>query len=283
MRTVPAVEADGVEVLDSIMRAKQGSRKRRIRAARPEVLLAYERYNEAAPEVGALCHARLTDEQKDALLHSYNVETIPMAQLRSSILDRPLVARCPFCSIGESSSIDHYLPKEQYPEFAVFPANLLPCCVPCNTRKLDRVVENGTDVRLFLHPYFDDIPHAQFLTARVGLTCDALALSFGVAQPAGMPRRTFNRIRSHFVKLDLDDRYRRMGLEHLGGQYRALSRAYGPYEDMERVSLELLRDAEDFEEFYGPNYWISILYRALADFEAFCDGGFEVLRTVRGA
>lgn len=278
MRSVPIVDVDSTEVLDRIMLAKRGDRRERIRAARPEVLLAYRRYIEAAPEVGALPRANLTNRQERALRHAYSVETSPMAALRSSILNRTSVVRCPFCGISESSSLDHYLPKEEYPEFSVFPPNLLPCCVPCNTRKLDRVVLNGTDVRLFMHPHFDDIPSVRFLAARVGLTGDALTLSFRIVRPAGMPRRTFDRIESHFTKLNLGDRYRRMGLEHLGGQYGALSRAYGADEKAERVSIELLRSAEDFEELYGLNYWISVLYRSLADLDAFCDGGFEVIR-----
>ena len=281
MRTIPIVDVDSTDVLDRIMMAKRGPRKERIRAARPEVLVAYRRYIEAAPEVGTLPRANLTNGQERALRHAYSVETSPMAALRSAILNRTSVARCPFCGISESSSLDHYLPKGNYPEFAVFPPNLLPCCVPCNTRKLDRLVQDGTNVRLFIHPHFDDIPRELFLAARVALTADALILSFNVVRPIGMARRTFNRIRSHFMKLNLDDRYRRMGLEHLGGQYGALSRAYGPNEEADRVSTELLRGAEDFEKLYGPNYWMSILYRALADLDEFCDGGFEVIKIMR--
>ena len=89
---------------------------------------------------------------------------------------------------------------------------------------------------------------------------------------------TFRHLRSHFRLLDLADRYRRMGLEHLGGQYRAFKRAYGAGEDAERVSDQLGQTAADFEEQYGENYWLAVLYRSLASHDEFCDGGFEVLR-----
>ena len=281
MRSIPIIEVDNTDVLDSITLAKRRHRKERLRAARLEVLLAYRRYLNAAPEVGRLRRAVLTNLQEQALVHAYSVETAPMAGLRSAILNRTIAARCPLCGLNESSTLDHYLPKEQFPEFAVFPPNLLPCCAPCNTRKLDKVVENDSNVRLFIHPHFDDIPHVRFLAACVALTLDALALSFFMIKPADMSAPTFRRLDSHFVRLNLSDRYRRMGLEHLGGQYGALKRAYGPREEAERVSTELLREAEDFEDLYGPNYWLSILYRALSAVDAFCDGGFEVLRTLR--
>ena len=70
-----------------------------------------------------------------------------------------------------------------------------------------------------------------------------------------------------------------MGLEHLGGQYSALRRVYGPGESAERVSEKLLEVGQDFEEAEGPNYWLAKLYQALAANDDFCDGGFEVVRS----
>ncbi|OMU26280.1 hypothetical protein AQ771_06465 [Burkholderia pseudomallei] len=72
-----------------------------------------------------------------------------------------------------------------------------------------------------------------------------------------------------------------MGLEHLGGQYPALRRAYGVAENAGRVIAKLIEVAEDFEEVEGPNYWLAKLYRALAANADFCDGGFEVVRVRR--
>jgi hypothetical protein len=201
-----------------------------------------------------------------------------MTALRGDLLKRIIVARCPFCGISESSTLDHYLPKEHYPEFSVFPKNLVPSCAVCNTRKRDRILEQGTDVRMFLHPCFDSIPDTGFLTVRTRMEADALVVSYRLTRPAGMPARTFQHLRSHFTELDLADRYRRMGLEHLGNQYPALRRAYGAAEDAERVAEKLVEGAQDFEGVSGPNYWLAKLYRALAANDAFCDGGFEAVR-----
>jgi hypothetical protein len=90
--------------------------------------------------------------------------------------------------------------------------------------------------------------------------------------------RAYRHLQSHFDVLNLADRYRRMGLEHLGGQYYALRRAYGPNADAQRVAQKLIEEAEDFEAASGPNYWLAKLYRAVATNEAFCGGGFEIVR-----
>lgn len=278
MRSIPLLAVDATDVFDEIAAAKHQPRRGRMQGARAEVLAAYQGYEDAVPEVGGLDEASLTDLQKEAMRHAFTVETEPMTALRGDLLKRISVARCPFCGISESSTLDHYLPKEQYPEFSVFPKNLVPSCAVCNTRKRDRILDKGTNVRMFLHPCYDVIPDMAFLAVRARMEADALILSYRLTRPAGMAVQTFQHLRSHFNELDLADRYRRMGLEHLGGQYPALRRAYGAGEDAERVAEKLIEGAEDFEEVSGPNYWLAKLYRALAANEDFCDGGFEAVR-----
>ncbi len=280
MRSAPVLDIDDIDVFDQIRAAKRNPRRSRLTAARPAVIEAYERYVDATPDVGGLAQAALTDPQKEALVHAFTVETTPMTALRGQILKRIAVARCPFCGIGESSTLDHYLPKEQYPEFAVYSLNLVPACSPCNTRKRDKVIDEDTDVRLFVHPHFDEIPADSFLVADMLLAENAINLTFRLRRPAGLAAATFRHLRSHFEQLDLADRYRRMALEHLGGQYRALKRVYGAGEDAKRVAEELTHSAKDFALRYGENYWLAVLYRALASHEDFCDGGFDVLKAL---
>ena len=278
MRRIPLLAVDAAATFDSIATAKRVPSRTRMRAVRAEVVEAYEEYEQAAPEVAALPAIALTDNQKAAMRHAFNVETQPMRVLRGALLGRPVVFRCPSCGIGESSTLDHYLPKEQYPEFAIFPANLVPCCAVCNTRKRDRVLIGGTDIRMFLHPCFDTIPNQEFLAARTRIEEDALIIAFRMHRPAGMPLRAFRHLQSHFEVLNLADRYRRMSLDHLGEYYPALRRAYGDDENARRVADELIEAAGDAEVVAGINFWRARLYRALAANDAFCDGGFELAR-----
>jgi hypothetical protein len=278
MRSIPLLAVDATVVFDEIAAAKHQPRRGRMQAARADVLTAYQSYEDVVPEVGELDEAPLTEPQQEAMRHAFNVETDPMTALRGDLLKRISVARCPFCGISESSTLDHYLPKEQYPEFSVFPQNLVPSCAVCNTRKRDRILEEGTNVRMFLHPCYDVIPDLAFLRVRARMEGDALVLSYRLVRPPGMALQTFQHLRNHFDELDLADRYRRMGLEHLGGQYPALRRAYGAGEDAGRVADKLIEGADDFEEVQGPNYWLAKLYRALAGNDDFCDGGFEAVR-----
>jgi hypothetical protein len=259
MRTLQPLAIDDTLVYDNIAAAKMQPRRARLQRLRPKVLAAYDAYSEGAPEVADLPEVTLTPLQSEALIHAYEVTTAPMTALRGQLLDRIIAVRCPFCGLGESATLDHYLPKEKFPQFSTFSKNLVPCCTPCNTRKSQLIVDGDTDIRLFLHPYFDEIPDASFLALNIALSDDAISLNYEVVRPDGMRRSLFQQLQSHL----------------------ALSRFYGVAEDALRVSAELSRDSDDFAQLHGANHWRAVLYRELAQHDTFCDGGFEVLRQIQ--
>ena len=281
MRQIPGLVVDDARVYDAIVAAKHQPRRGLLQAIRATVIAAYNDYADAAPEVADLPAVNLTADQRKALVHAFVVETVPLAKLRGDLLDRVIAARCPFCGLSESSTLDHYLPKELNPQFAVLAKNLVPCCPLCNTRKRDFIVDDATDVRLFLHPYFDEVPLTRFLQVIVTVSQDALGLTYRITRPAGMTQLTCQHLRSHFRLLGLADRYRIMSLDHLRGRYKTLSRLYGPAENAGRVSAGLAQEAEGYEDEYGVNHWRAVLYRALADDDEFCDGGFEAIKDIQ--
>jgi len=272
---------DDKQFYDEITTAKTKEWCKHLQGARELVFTAYDAYAAAAPDFVHLPSVSLTDEQKNALVHAYEVETKPMASLRELLMRPVSVARCPFCGISEASTLDHYLPKEQYPQFAVHSQNLVPCCSHCNTRKGKQFLNIETGDRLFLHPYFDTVPEGQFVSLTITLGADTLSLAYSPQQPHGMAKLVFQRLKSHFGLLHLADRYRKMSLEYLRGQREALNRFYGPSANAKRVAAELANQANDYERDLGPNHWRVILHRGLAAHGEFCDGGFQVLNEIQ--
>jgi len=280
MRQVSTPIIDDAKIYDQVTAAKRQPRRGQLLAARDAVIEAYDNFSASVPDVAHLPAVVLAIEQRRALLHAYRVETKPFARLKRQLTEPVILARCPFCCIGEASTLDHYLPKELHPQFAIYSGNLVPCCSPCNTRKSQLVLDDKTEIRLFLHPYFDPIPDEQFIKLNVSILPNALGLAFRTYQPAGLAEAAYLQLKSHFRLLRLADRYRIMSLEHLRNERRSFRRFYGPHNDTDRVSFELLQNAEDWEEDFGPNHWRVVLYRGLAADIAFCDGGFEVLEQI---
>jgi hypothetical protein len=281
MRQVAPPAVDDEQVYDQIAAAKHKVRRASLKAARTVVLGAYDDYAAAAPDVADLPDIAFNQLQKAALIHAYSVETKPFAKLRERLTEPVILVRCPFCSLSEASTLDHYLPKELHPQFAVYSRNLVPCCSQCNTRKSELVLDDAKNVRLFLHPYFDAVPPERFITLQVTILPSALALNFRMHRPPGMQLHIFQQLESHFRLLWLADRYRKMSLEYLRSERRALGRFYGPQSDAARVAAELTQEAEDWENDFGPNHWRAILCRTLAADAAFCDGGFTVLNDIQ--
>lgn len=90
--------------------------------------------------------------------------------LKSLALD----SMCPYCTISKASTLDHYLPKSEFPIYAVTPANLVPCCRECNSTK----DTNYSHVKeeMFVHPYYEDVDN--FIWLDCLLEKDIWPLSF---------------------------------------------------------------------------------------------------------
>jgi len=284
MRKVDPPSVDDEQVYHEIAAAKQEPQKTLLVAVQQRVLGAYAAYADAAPDVARLPAVSLTRDEKVALVHAYNHKTVPFASLRKHLMRPVRVARCPFCGISEASTLDHYLPKEQHPQFAVYSRNLVPCCGHCNGKKGELILNRATDVRFFLHPYFDCIPEEKFVSLQIKLRhdTDTLVLTYRLQCPEAMQYPVFQHLESHFRLLDLANRYSVMSLDHLRSERGTFERYYhsrdgGSRGNARQVAAELAMKADDYERDFGPNYWYAVLYRGLAAHAEFCDGGFRLL------
>ena len=72
---------------------------------------------------------------------------------------------CPMCGSLGKGTIDHFLPKDQYPEFACFSLNLIPTCL-CNSSRSNDSKNCAPNQSLF-HPYFDTIYKLRLVRANI--------------------------------------------------------------------------------------------------------------------
>jgi hypothetical protein len=277
MKHVSPPNIDDAHTLDQIIAAKRPLRRNLLRSIQPQVVIAYENYTDTAPGLESLSVIQIEKEKAEALRHAYTVNTAPMSEQRLMLMKPLDVTHCPYCNVGESSTLDHYVPKELYPEFAVLSKNLVPCCSSCNTRKGERFVSEDANIRLLLHPYYDVIPEEAVLSLDARIVDSSMILNYRISQPPNIDEELLGKLRTHFEILDLANRYRINALVYLREQRHSLHRLYGDEEDGDRVSRELIQYAEDCESEYGFNHWRAVLCRELALYSEFCDGGFVVL------
>ena len=119
---------------------------------------------------------------------------------------------CPSCGIEKLEEVDHYMPKEHYPEFTLFPLNLIPICPKCNRKKSDKFLD-GNGKRMFINFYTDDMDNLDFLNVNI------------IFDPSDVKRTTTVKYTTDFAKID--DSYLRQIVAHHYDELNLIER----YED----------------------------------------------------
>lgn len=68
------------------------------------------------------------------------------------------ILRCPICGVEKCAHLDHYVPREEMPEFSVFAPNLIPLCYDCNEKK-KAIWKDARGERVIINAYYDDLPN----------------------------------------------------------------------------------------------------------------------------
>lgn len=178
--------------------------------------------------------------------------------------------RCPLCGQRDVKSLDHYLSKDDYPELAVFPANLIPACFECNHAKLNFRAELPED-ELF-HPYFDDWSGYRLIRATINVGARVNTV-FMTRAPENADATIVQRVQKHFAELNLAELYEQHAAVELV-ERKNMFRDTFDSDGAEGLQDELVREARSRRRF-NQNSWQSALYRALSRNEDFYSGGFE--------
>lgn len=123
-----------------------------------KVRVKYHTYDENINNLEQLVQDIYESEEKVALQHCYTSPTAPLRKLKSKIINSQqgfYQNKCAYCGLNEKSDMDHYVPKEKFPEYSVHPLNLIPICSICNGKKSNYFIEENK--RIFFNPYSDRI------------------------------------------------------------------------------------------------------------------------------
>lgn len=74
---------------------------------------------------------------------------------------------CAICGSHHNGTLDHYLPKQDYPEFSIMPSNVVPACSICNSGAKGRISKGQNSNERFLHPYFDKFAQAELWSVKI--------------------------------------------------------------------------------------------------------------------
>lgn len=188
------------------------------------------------------------------------------------ILSAPL-RRCPYCGIGHTTTLDHYLPKAKFPLLSVVTLNLIPSCKDCNTDK--KISFATTETEQTLHPYFEQhaVINEQWLYAQLNQGTPPV-LEFFVSAPTHWSEILRARVAAHFTSYNLQARYSLEASNGLATLRDTLDLVWG--NAGEQGVREHLHATAVGHTRRHANAWDTAMYQALAANQWYCAGGFRV-------
>ena len=195
----------------------------------------------------------------------------PGRGIYDKLMAAPVLGICPLCSHRLVETLDHYLPKSDFPRLVVTPINLIPSCFPCNKLKSD--ISASIPEEESLHPYFDNIESEIWLSAKVNKTTPP-SLTFYVEYNKNCSALLNERIQNHFELLLLNKLYSTQAAVKLANLYFRLDSLY---KSSGKLGVQkYLKDESDSRFSNNKNSWQTAFFIALHNDAWFCDGGFKM-------
>jgi hypothetical protein len=235
-----------------------------LKAARATLRAAYTWYDENAPELGGVVARALKPSVKQALKGAYE-SSAAVDRVKGDIKERAQFY-CQYCGIGEGrdATLDHYIPKEKFPEYAVYPDNLVPCCPICNQKRGDRWLEAGSGARRHVHLFFDKIPRRQLLRATIGVAKSKVTIRYQLSLGHSASKGFAALYQRHVSSLDLLERYEgAAAVQFQDWQATIKWNGHGKKVGRKHIKERFARDAKGLARTRGQNHWkTALLYAA---------------------
>lgn len=195
-------------------------------------------------------------ELVDIYTYKFTKMKSPGRRYYDKLLNAPREGICPICGVRTVSTLDHYLPKAEYPLLAITLPNLIPSCFDCNRDKMVYIPNRIEDAPF--HPYFDNLSNVIWLEAEI---FEDQTIKYYVVCPETWDRVLKERV-SGFLKIyKLQKLYAAQAVVELESMRLWMKRIFE-----RKGSIELhdyLVDIKESVETAELNSWKAALYRAL--------------------
>ena len=254
---------DDINLIDEIVKERiGGSNEQFFKSFKSLWVDRYKEYlnNNGNPEMINCSHVI---QSKNKFINLYNSKPGIIKTDIIDLLRYQGLTYCPFCSeAGVPVTLDHFLPKSDYPEYSLLSKNLVPMCDACQGSDAKGTkVFNDDNKRLFLHPYFDDIEDVEILILEI------------------LPPYDNDVKYKLYVNESLDNALKELSIRHideLNMQKRFKIYFISQYIRLKKLTISMLKRGvrrddikgkiEDFYEerkITGINYWDTVFYKSV--------------------
>ncbi len=128
----------------------------------PSLIRQYSDYVQVHGNPWQIATLGFSSQLNEALIKHYSMPPKILGFIKK-LRDTGSPDVCPMCGSFGTGTLDHFLPKSDYPELAIFSRNLVPAC-SCNTKR-GSVVKGTTSSEHVLHPYFENVLNQRLMTS----------------------------------------------------------------------------------------------------------------------
>jgi 5-methylcytosine-specific restriction endonuclease McrA len=267
MKNLYPIEEELVNIYKSIAQNSHGQKKINLLNELGTIKSRYELYftNRKDLSVISKLDFRGREDIKNDLLSCYG-NNVNLNNLKSDIISKQELhyqAKCPYCGINSHGTFDHYLPKEDYPDYSVLAINLIPCCEKCNSKKGTRLF-NEQGERLFLNYYYDFLPEEKYLEACLFFNKNiAPTVSFKIVDNQNINIELYTIIQAHYKELNLCERFESHANDEISNLYLETQLAANEGVEAEEQRRTLERKIKTKTRSAGRNNWLVALYEAV--------------------
>ncbi len=268
MMTLPLPDACSLQIVDDVVAERVGGVNEAFFAAlaaewrqRVEVYLAHGGSPEHVPTWPHIADNKARRTSFHTLYGSPkdgSAQGLVLDDLRDHGLDL-----CPACGEkGVPNTLDHYLPKRAYPEFAITPANLFPMCDACQGAKGEKTGDAITP-RYFVHPYFDTFSRPQIIRLTLGGPVETP--TFVLAPHPDLQAAERVLVGTHLRELHVEERY----ITFFRNEHRRLLRSVARMRNSGQEVVTTLQGFAFKAADPTPNAWEHVFYDGVLSHGAF--------------
>lgn len=281
MKNLNVFDGNVQEFLDDIINSKKKSKedpnfKDRVKILVPNIKALYNSFDVSHNYNShiSLNPYGYVNGNKNDLLKLYTSDNSKLVKLKNkltTILDNRIMNTCQYCTMTPINSLDHIVPKGEFPEFAVNPKNLLPACSACNSYKSENWRENNKT--LFLNLYTDILPQVQYLFVDLNITADYIETKFELKNINNIDPDLFELLESHYRKLYLPNRFSKKSNDIIS-ELKNIIISNKLFLDKTQIVQVVQEKINRDKILFGCNYYKSILEETLINNEIFIDSIF---------
>jgi hypothetical protein len=266
-KLIPPINIDHAQELQDIIEAKRnGPTKRFLRRTRPAIVARYTDYINQFNASNLIPLANSAYPGDARVLACYLSGGTRIAAIKSAIealQDEYSLDYCMYCRIGRPDSFDHYLPKDDYPEYCALALNLIPCCIRCNKKKDRYWKENGAAG--IVNFYIDAMPIHQILFVNITFNAadNTPIVTFSIDNRNMIDVNVYNLFSRHYTRLDLLNRYKRE-INSVTSEFKRTLDRWGQNISLANNQQYTLEYAQSLKVDYGINYWKGIFFEELS-------------------